>query len=664
MSDTLAQALDAAAQLFRAEQWAAAEQAYRAILTDAPEQIEALHRLSGVLLRTGRIAEGLATVERAIALQPRPEFLVSRAELLQRAGRGAEALAAGREATLRAPGWAIAHLYLGQLLLGQGVAAEAAQSFHQAIQRDPALYGAYVGLAQAQERQQHWAAAADAYQEAIRLRPSVVAPRLALGGVLAAQGLTDAAVATLQLALEMAPNDADAHNNLGVLVHRQGQAERALEHFRSAVAVRPESATIRTNYGNALFETGDNHGALAELDRAVALDPGYPEAHYNRGNVLRRLDRLDEALAAFSEALRLNPSHVEALTNLGTVQFEQRRLDAALACEEAALRLRPGSVEAMLNRAVIRLLTGDYAAGWRDYEARLQLPASIATQRELGAPQWRGEDIGGRTILLYGEQGLGDCLQFMRYAPLLVERGVAVLLDVPAPLVPLARAQSGFGQVLEPGTATPAFDVHCPLMSLPLAFGTSVDSIPDRVPYLTAPADRIADWGARFAALPPGLRIGLVWAGSPHRGEPDGERMNRRRSVTLAALAPVLAIPGAVFVSLQTGEAAAEAAAQPGLVEAGTALTDFAETAAAMSHLDLILGVDTAAMHLAGALGKPAWLLSRFDGDWRWLLDRSDSPWYPTMRIYRQARPGEWGPVIAAVARDLEAWVAATRPTA
>jgi tetratricopeptide (TPR) repeat protein len=370
------------------------------------------------------------------------------------------------------------------------------------------------------------------------------------------------------------------------------------------------------------------------------------------------LGRLDEALASLDTALTLRPDYVEALNSRGVVLKELRRLDEALASFERAVALEPDHADAHLNEALLRLLMGDFERGWPQNEWRWQdaafgvpKPHVRLPRRDFTQPQWRGsEALYGKTILLHSEQGFGDTIQFCRYARMVATRGARVILEVEEPLRQLMSGVSGVWYCAAKGETLPDFDLHCPLLSLPLAFGTRLETIPTATPYLRAGADE-RDWEAR---LPPGdrPRIGLAWSGNPHH------RNDARRSIPLDALAPLFDFD-ATFVSLQRDVREGDAAAleESRILDLGGELADFADTAALMSRLDLVITVDTSVAHLAGALGRRSWILLPFVPDWRWLIDRDDSPWYPTARLFRQADTREWPSVVARVREALQDWL-------
>ena len=521
--------------------------------------------------------------------------------------------------------------------------------------------------------------------------PPDVADVLARGWAQQRAGNIDQAVKLCQEALTADPENADGHHLLGVLAGQLGHPDVALHHLDRALKGRPQDAALHGAVGSvyralrrpaearASLETAlrldpDSAGArndlaivlaeqsllaeaLPHFEAAVALDPKLAQAHCNLARVLGGLERLDEAVASYREALRLDPRYVNARNNLGIDLTRLARYEEALAELDEALRLDPENAPAHSNRAVLLLRLGRFAEGFAEYEWRWRTQPPRSPPRNFAQPQWNGEDLRDATLMLHAEQGFGDTLQFCRYAPLLARRCAKVFLEVPRPLLRLLR-QSLAAENLEviprladfPAThALPRTDYHCPLLSLPRVLGTTVDDVPATVPYLAADTTQAAGWSQRLSELP-GRKVGLVWAGLPQYSD------DAHRSLPLARLAPLGSVAGVTFVSLQTGAAAGQLATLPAglaIYDAGPGLRDFADSAALVAALDLIISVDTAAAHLAGALGKPVWLLNRFDTDWRWMVDRTDSPWYPTMRLFRQPRRGDWDSVIGQVRAEL-----------
>ena len=510
-------------------------------------------------------------------------------------------------------------------------------------------------------------------------------------------GDTDAALAAYREAAARWPEFAPLHARLGNLLLRLSRSSEALPVLRQAVALDPESALAQCQLGLALLETDLPAEAAAALERAAALRPEFPEALASLAEALRRLGRLEQArqaaeagiaadfnrpeahlhlgnvlcdLGAFEaacnayrRALGLDPQNPGVLSNLGLALYSLGRLSEALAQHRAALALKPDAAAFRYNLAVALLGAGDFEHGWAAYESRLHLGVPSIMSLDDAAPRWEGEKLAGRTILLYGEQGFGDTLQFVRYAPLVAARGGRVILGVPAPLVRLLQRTPKVARVVAAGEVVAGFDLQSPLMSLPRVFGTRLADIPATIPYLHADPALAAQWQAR---LPLGDRplVGLVWAGNPRVHQPSAQVFDRRRSLQLAQLAPLGAVAGVRFISLQKEPPGTELQSAPAgldLFDPMPSVGDFADTAALLAHIDLVVTVDTSVAHLAGGLGKPVWMLSRFDACWRWLRDRDDSPWYPTMRIYRQAKPGDWAPVIAQVAADLRMWAQQAR---
>jgi len=385
---------------------------------------------------------------------------------------------------------------------------------------------------------------------------------------------------------------------------------------------------------------GDFSTSIDLATRALSIAPN-PEALSNRGAALRRLDRIEEALADYDRALALAPNGVETWNNRGVALAALNRHGEALAAYDRALAMNPQHLTARFNRGLSRLITGDFTGGWEDHEARWGGSDTQAPRREFVQPQWKGGSLEGARLLLHAEQGLGDMIQFARYVPLARERGAAIVIEAQLPLVALLRESFPDATVVARGDPLPPFDLHCPMLSLPLAFRTTLGTIPAQVPYLKANDERLAHWRDRLgpASRP---RVGLSWSGSATLAN------DRHRSIPLEALAPLLVLD-CDFVSLQKDVRASDAAAlaaHPNLRHFGDELVDLRDTAALACLVDLVVSVDTAAAHVAGALGRKTWILLPFAPDWRWLLDRGDTPWYPTAKLFRQAARGDWTAVI------------------
>src|SRR5882672_8086710 len=489
---------------------------------------------------------------------------------------------------------------------------------------------------------------------------------LHLLGVLKLQGgKAGAACAHLEQALKLNPTSAQVMSNLGMALAALNRDQEALAILDRAVAITPASVEAITNRGNVLMKLGRPVDALAAFDAALVLAPGFPGALANRGNALAALGRCEEALAQYDAVLAAVPAHAETHLNRGSALSALSRAAEAVAAFDRALALRPDYVKAHIGRgaarqalnqqrealadferAIAHLTLGDYRRGFEQYEWRWQRSGMPARRRSFGKPLWLGEyPLARKRILIAAEQGLGDCIQFARYVPPLARAGATVVLEAPPPLCSLFARLAGVTTVVARGDALPDFDVYCPAGSLPRALRTEVSSIPADVPYLRASEAHVAKWRERIESLPQ-PRIAVAWAGS-------ADHVNdRNRSLQLRQMAPLFAL-NAGFVSIQRDLRAADAEElrrQPALTHVGDALADFDDTAAVVMLADLVITVDTSVAHLAGALGRPIWVLVPFWPDWRWMLDRADTPWYPTMRLYRQPRAGDWEGVIAQVA--------------
>ena len=418
--------------------------------------------------------------------------------------------------------------------------------------------------------------------------------------------------------------------------------------MRRAVALQPDLADAHNNLGNALQDLRQYEEAETCYRRAVELRPGYVEAHTNLGNMLDDLARFDEAEASCRRALELKPDYPEAWHNLGNVLRSQARVDESAACYRRALELRPDFPDARLDLAGLLLLTGDYQRGWAENEARWQRQGCrLPDYRQ---PHWDGSPLAGRTILLHPEQGVGDMFQCIRYAVLLKAVGASVLFNCPEWLLPIMGTCPAIDRLVPLGSALPPFDFYCPLLSLPRLFGTTTANVPNRVPYLVPDPAVVARWRARLASLS-GFKVGIAWQGNPRY------LRDRQRSVPLALFARLAGIPGVRLISLQKGAAAAQLAAQRLPVIDWSAELDessgaFIDTAALMTGLDLVVTVDTAVVHLAGALGVRTWLAETYAPYWTWMLKVDVSPWYPTVKIFRQPRPGDWEAVFARLAQE------------
>jgi Flp pilus assembly protein TadD len=443
---------------------------------------------------------------------------------------------------------------------------------------------------------------------------------------------------------------AKAHHNLGVAFWKQNKPYQAADRYRHALAIKPDYVEAHNNLGVALHDQGKLEEAVACYHRALALKPDYAEAYNNLGSALEDQGKLEDALVCLRRAIALKPDYAEAHNTLGSTLHARKQLDEAVACYRRAVEIKPDYVSAHWNEAVALLLMGDLRNGWNKFEWR---PSREEANKNYRRPAWQGENVRGKVVLLHAEQGLGDTIQFLRFVPAIAARSARVFVEVPATLRALTASVTSEVQVFATDDPIPEYEVHCSLLSLPRFLGTTLETIPGGVPYLWVDPSVIERWRRQLAARKR-LNVGLVWAGNPKHNN------DKRRSIAFDRLRPLLEIDDIRWFGLQVGERVADLSQLPsGLVpDLSPILLDFAETAGAVMNLDLVVTVDTAVAHLAGALARPVWLLLPFVPDWRWLLGREDSPWYPTMRLFRQSTYGDWDGVVSRVKQELEVFAA------
>jgi len=495
------------------------------------------------------------------------------------------------------------------------------------------------------------------FEDALALEPDAGIAACNLASALNDLGRHAAAAEAAVRAVEMAPILPDAHVNLGnalLALGRTGDAEAA---YTTALELAPRHAGAWFNLGNAHADNGNFAGAVEPYRKAAEFDPNNAACHYNLGNALQQLDIYDAAIDSFDQAIALQPNHVDARCNLASAWQSLGRADRAIeilkeALGREALAGDDESVDLHWNLSLALLQNGDMRAGWREYEWRWQTPSFAEFRRQFAVPEWDGGDLAGRTIFVHAEQGFGDALQFVRYVPLVAARRGRVILECRPELRRLFETVEGVDACVDLGAAIEGFDVHVPLMSLPRLFETEITNVPATLPYLSVPPDVSLDGRVRDDQS---FKVGVVWSGSPTR--PD----NHKRSCPLAAWGAILEVPGVQFYSLQVGADSDQMTAQgvtADIVDLAADFGDFADTAEAVDALDLVISVDTSVLHLAGALGKPAFALLSQPTGFLWMNDRPDSPWYPTLRLFRQAAPGVWEQPLAKAAEALAEMVA------
>lgn len=594
-----------------------AEELYRTVLRVDSKNVDALHLLGVVVNQAGRPLEAIELISKAIFLKPNFANAFSNlGQVLTESQRLDEAESALHKAIALQPTLAEAHHNLGNVMLARRRDSDAAESYRAAIRCNRGYWQAWNNLGQALGKLQETAEAITCYQTAIQLEANYAAPCNSLGLLLNDLGRHEEAASLARRALAIQPHFPEAHNNLGVILQAQEKLEEAETHYRLAVEQKPDYAEALSNLGGAARVLGRTQDAADLCRQAIKLAPLASDPHHNLGI---------------------------ALSDLGDVP-------GALRSYDRALELKPESALYHWSRALALLVSGDFDGGWDEYEWRWKCKELKPQRMKLAEPEWDGCDPAGKTVFLHCEQGLGDAIQFVRYAGPLAERGAKVIVGCHAPLRTLIATVGGVAATWIDSEPMPAIDYQLSLLSVPRVMKTRLDTIPSHVPYLHADHTRAAAWRERLSTIQSRLKVGLVWAGNRQH------QNDRNRSATLASYAPLAQVAGITFVSLQKGEAAAEAMNPPAgmkLLDLSAEITDFMDTAAQIAALDLVITVDTSVAHLAGAMGKPVWTLLPFAPDWRWMIDREDSPWYPTMRLFRRAADGSWETLLARVAEQL-----------
>ncbi|WP_315775662.1 MULTISPECIES: tetratricopeptide repeat protein [unclassified Bradyrhizobium] len=654
------------------------------ILQAVPDHLPALHLSAILAFADGRMADGAELLACVFARDPNhaPAYVTLGDALAVKGERDGAADAFARAAALR-PHDAAIYSKLGSALLELARFTEAEAAYRHALALDPALLRARWNLALAFNRQGRLAEAEAAYRELLEREPSYPGAWRALAHVLADQARYDEAVpaylhalaaqpadAGLHLALgdvlykqrayadaaihyrragDLAPGDAKAARLLGHALHEAGRPAEAVEAYRRAAALDPTDVVVLSNLAACLCGTGQLDAAIAACEHALALQPDHAPAHTNLGIIHELRGEIDDAVAAHRRAVAADPAYAKGYANLAVALRNAGDIDAALAASHHAISLAPDNALARYNHAHFLLMCGDLVNGFAEHRWGRDCPDLSAGMPRFDAPEWQGEPLEGRTLLLFAEYGIGDALQFVRYVDRVKTMGGNIVLQVQPAIAPLLRCLEGV-TVVPRGAPLPPFDLQAPLMDLPRIFGTTLETIPVEVPYLATDPIKVAAW-RNVLGRAPSLKVGVVWAGNPrHKGD-------RQRSLTAQAVLPRLVMPGVQLYSLQKeprpDDALGLAELGADVIDLAPLLSDFAETAAAVAALDLVISVDTSVAHLAGALGRPVWVLLPYALDWRWLRDRADTPWYPTMRLFRQGQPMAWDGVLAWAAAEL-----------
>ena len=610
---------DAALRHFHSDRLGPAEDRCQRALALNPEHADCLHLLGMVHAKTNKLDSAVDLIAAAVKCDP------------TRSGYFSD---------------------LGRLLLAQNRFEEAGKSLDLAIKLDPNSAAAWINLGDLLRAQGRHNECLLTYGHAFTFDSTNAEAVNKAGSLLLELGRCKEALARFDLSQAISPDQVDVFYYRGDCLSRLERRDEAIEQFRKVIQLKPDFVVALNKLGILLYEAKRFDEALSTIDRALSFASDQAELFSNKGIFLKALGRYEDAIACYDRAISLKPDYEKAHANRGICLDEMLRMDEALASYRTALALQPDYANAHWSLALNRLRAGDFKTGWAEAEWRWKRPEHPIQERNFERPLWLGaEPIRGQTLFLHSEQGFGDALQFCRYVPLVAAMGAHVILEIQEPLHALVSGLDGVSKVVATGQPLPDFDYHCPLGSLPLAFDTTLDNIPSATPYLSV-GSLAETWKVRLASVN-SPRVGLVWSGNPDHSN------DRNRSMQLKVLLPLLDL-GARFVSLQKNVRPADQAIldqRNEILDLGPELESFADTAAVISHLDLVISVDTSVAHLAGALGRPVWILLPYVPDWRWLLHRTDSPWYPTARLFRQSETRDWQTVVAQVGSELRSFI-------
>jgi tetratricopeptide (TPR) repeat protein len=666
---SIAQILNTALQHHRAGRLGEAAAGYLGILKENPRHGDALHLLGVVAQQQGKLDMSIELMQEAVRGNPSiAHYHHNLGNTYLQKECPKEAAECYRQAISLKPDYHEAHHALGTALTKLEKLDAAVQAYRKAIQITPSVSEAYYNLGRVLAIQEQDEEAVQQYRIAIQIDDGHVEYFFNLGGLLFKQEKYCDAIDCYQRALQLQPDDAEIHNNLGRSFAANENLPAAIASYQRSITLNPTYVEANSNLGLALLQQGNLSQAEHFCRRAVRLDADSPEAQYSLGNVFRETYRLEESIECYRKFLQLNRAKLQCNTekseahgnstywqvvnNLALSLNESGQVDAALDCYREALRRSPENALLHTNLAFTLLMNSNFAEGWVEHEWRFKT-SHFEKRRDFPCPQWKGEPLQGEKILLHAEQGFGDTLQFVRYAPLVAERGATVILEVQPGLRQLLSNIPGVKQIISRGETLPEVSWHCPLMSLPLAFSTRLETIPSSPSYINVSQNEREEARRLWPGV--GLRVGLAWSGNPKHSQDSS------RSIHLSQMTALGEISGVSFYSVQVGEATKQIAELQGvfkIIDACSRIRDFADTAAFIAGLDLVITVDTSIAHLTGALGIPVWiLLAQNRIDWRWLRDREDSPWYPSARLFRQSKPGDWAELIQRVKVELEKFI-------
>lgn len=650
-----------------------AEALYREILNEDASHADANHYLGVIAHQFGQLDAAAALIARAISVRPDyVEAYTNLANTLKAQNKDGEAISCLQKALALRPDYAEGHANLGVLLKGLGKFEDALSSLDRSIRLKPDFLAAHFNRANLLKERNRMEEARDAYQKVLALQPQFVDGHLNLGSLYEAmneprkarqcyeqamkidpksaealcnlaaldfaEGELDKAQSTIQQALNLNPEFAQAHRIASQIYRAQENHGEAISRIKRAIELSPDNAGMYNTLGLIYLDQEKDTEAVECFEKALGLDPDYSDAHGNLANVQRKQNQPKRAREHYLKALRLNPNSADIHNNFGTLLKDEGEIDLALASYKKATELKPDFADALNNLGHTQLLMGNFEEGWKHYHWRWKMQSLAKHVRTFEAPQWDGTLMENRTLYVYPEQGLGDFIQFVRYMPLIAERVGKLVLEVPRALEGLYKTVPGTGNIISHGQSPGPIDAHIPLLDIPLLLGTDINSIPPALGLERFDCEK--EWQERLSSYA-GQKIGLVWAGNPDH------QNDKNRSLDPASLLPLTELEDVSLFSLQvgTGSTCKDVFGEQ-VTDLAPQLTSFVETAAAMRQLDLIISVDSSPAHLAGTLGVPVWTLLPFMPDWRWMMGRDDSPWYPSMRLFRQPAPGDWDSVI------------------
>ncbi|MBC8548436.1 MAG: tetratricopeptide repeat protein [Candidatus Brocadiales bacterium] len=626
---------------------------YNKILEEQPDSLDTISLLSTLNLQAGNLDAACVLLTKSTELKP--DNAIAHGNLgsaLHASGRFEEAMYSYKRAIELKPDYVEAYYNLGSTLQALNLLDEAIVIYKLAIDLNPNDADIHNNLGNALRKSGKPGEALNSYKQASMLKPHNADTYCNLGAALQGLGNLDEAILNYKKAISLRPDNAKAHNNLGTTLKKQCRLEEAVKSYNRAIELSPDYAEAYNNLGNTLQSLNRLDEAITSYRTAITIKPHFAEAHYNCGNARKEQKKFDEAFVSFKRAITIKPDYAEAHNNLGITFQERGEFVEAAACYSRAIELKPDYADAHFNRSLMSLLKGNFKDGWQEYEWRLHTKGYA--HRSFQQPMWDGSPLNGKTILIHTEQGMGDNIQFVRYLPMVQARGGRVIFECLPALVHLLKNCAGIDAIIlkDPsGKLSERFDVHSHLLSIPSILDTGSDTIPSSEPYITPDSTRVIKWRDQLEVHDKSIKIGLVWASSP-----DNKELCHKKSCKLNYFEAISGIPDLSFYSLQKGPASAEIHNAPKsmkIINLDNELNDFADTAAVIANLDVVISVDTSVAHLAGAIGKPVWTLLPFVPDWRWQLERDDSPWYPSMRLFRQTKLYDWDGVFERVAKSL-----------